>query len=246
MDTDIIAERVNRVVTTFQAARTMSESTGVSAELKGLLNNSDEYFRSVAYEGAAMGLAIRDLSNGVSRSGFPIWSSFLECHAAEHAVQVHIGLGWALAEKMELVSLAHGLSDQDSVIDGYGYYHALFFRRSTIRTQSIPTQIGLDLLPYFDRGVGRSLWYISKGDLDILQKMVSAFADERKPHLWLGIGIAAAYVGGCTDAQMTDLYQTAGPFQLELLKGGNRTLTSRMKAGTALEDAERACSFWAH
>ncbi len=233
---------MERVMQTFQAARTLAEAHGVGAELSNFLVHSDAYFRSVAYEGAAMGLALRDSVN--NDATFSEWSDFAANEGALHTVQVHIGLGWALAEKDALLQLPAGCTDTDAVLDGYGYYFGLLRRRPTVRQQTIPETISPVLLPAFDRGLGRSLWYISKGDLELLLQMMAAFDPARHPNLWRGVGIASTYVGGCSNEHLAALWAAANHHQSQLADGAMRAAKSRVKAQTALEDADMVCRQW--
>lgn len=226
-----IATRVERIVETFKAAREVAERTGLCDALLVYLHTSDAYYRSVAYEGAAMGLVLHDRSQ---------WKDFLQNDGAAHAVQVHIGLGWALAELQQPVPSEADWPDPDSVLDGYGYYHGLFRRRLSIRTQGIPEGLTDAQLPAFDRGLGRSLWYISKGDVELLQQMVRAFPEARQPHLWRGVGIAVAFVGGCEPETLLQLRDAADGHRGPLLEGAKRALRSRSLAGTPTADAEAA------
>lgn len=231
----LIAQRIEQIVTVFKTAREMAEGNGLSDTLRKHLVTADEYYRSVAFEGAAMGLAVRDIS---------LWEEFLKNDGAPHAVQVHIGLGWALAEQQRAVPENPTWPDPDSVLDGYGYYHGLFRRRLSIRTQGIPDGLDDAQLPAFDRGLGRSLWYISKGDVELLQRMVTAFSEERQPNLWRGIGIAVTFVGGCDELLLRQVHAAAGVFHHQLGEGAVRAAKSRSMAGTPLEDAELVCRAW--
>ncbi len=233
---------MERVMQTFQAARTLAEAHGLSAELSDFLVHSDAYFRSVAYEGAAMGLALRDSAN--NDATFSEWSAFAANEGALHTVQVHIGLGWALAEKDAPLKLPAGCTDTDAVLDGYGYYFGLLRRRPTVRQQTIPETISPVLLPAFDRGLGRSLWYISKGDLELLLQMMAAFDPARQPNLWRGVGIASTYVGGCSHEQLAALWTAANHHQTQLADGAKRVAKSRIKAHTSLVEVEKVCQQW--
>jgi hypothetical protein len=230
-----IAQRVEQIVATFKAAREVAEHEGRSATLSEHLAHASEYYRSVAYEGAAMGLALRDGAQ---------WRDFLTHEGAAHAVQVHIGLGLALAEQQRPLPENPTWPDSDSVADGYGYYHGLFRRRLTIRTQGMPDGLSEAELPAFDRGVGRSMWYICKGDVEQLRTMVTAFPGSRHPALWLGVGIAVAFVGGCSDAQLAAIASSAAEHRPLLLEGAQRALRSRTLAGTPTEDAQRTVVAW--
>lgn len=230
-----LVSRIDHIVTIFKTAREVAEDNGLSDMLQKHLATANEYYRSVAFEGAAMGLAVRD---------FSLWENFLRNDGAAHAVQVHIGLGWALAEQQQPVPENPTWPNPDSVLDGYGYYHGLFRRRLSIRTQSTPNGLTKGQLPAFDRGLGRSLWYISKGDVELLQRMVAAFSEERQPYLWRGIGIAVAFVGGCSDSLLRDIASASLTHRPRLLEGANRAMTSRLRAGTETHDAEWVVRMW--
>jgi len=232
---DTIAHRVEQIVATFKAAREVAEREGRSTMLSEHLAIANVYYRSVAFEGAAMGLALRDISQ---------WQDFLSNEGVKHSVQVHIGLGWALAEQQRPVPEKQAWPDPDSVADGYGYYHGLFRRRLTIRTQGIPDTMDMTLLSGFDRGVGRSMWYICKGDVEQLRTMATAFPESRHSALWLGVGIAVAFLGGCSDALLEEVALASSIHRPQLLEGAHRALASRAFAETPTQDAERAVSVW--
>lgn len=224
-----LPDRINTIVNTFKAAREVAEREGLSAMLSEHLAQADDYFRSVAFEGAAMGLALRDVA---------VWREFLADEGANHAVQVHIGLGWALAERQQPIPEDGDWPDRDSVLDGYGYYHGLFRRRLSIRTQGIPDGLTDAQLPAFDRGLGRSIWYISKGDVELLKRMTDAFTESRQPNLWRGIGIAVAFVGGCDEGLLRQIACASSAYRPQLLQGATRALRSRTLAGTQTDEAE--------
>jgi len=227
--------RIDTIVNTFKAAREVAEREGRSTMLSEHLASSNTYFRSVAFEGAAMGLALRDVS---------IWKEFLAHEGESHAVQVHIGLGWALAEQQQSVPVDAEWLDRDSVLDGYGYYHGLFRRRLSIRTQGIPEGLNDAQLPAFDRGMGRSIWYITKGDVEVLKRITDAFAENRQPNLWRGIGIAVAFVGACNDLLLGQVASASSTYGPQLLEGAQRALRSRTQAGTPTADAEYTARLW--
>jgi hypothetical protein len=154
-----IAENVETVVATFQKGRALSEQEHSLDELIAELNKFEPRYLSVAFEGASMDVA---LANSLKT-----WEVYAE-KAKKHTTQVHIGLGWAIAEKqLDLTSTLSQIEPalQVKVLDGYGYWNGLFHRRATIRTQQIPENITLEFQTGFDQGVGRAIWYITKGDV---------------------------------------------------------------------------------
>jgi hypothetical protein len=208
-----IAENIETVVSTFQNGRALSEQELGLDELISELNKFEPRYRSVAFEGASMGIAFAN--------SFETWKVYAE-KTAKHATQVHIGLGWTMAEGQ--LNLASTLSQikpemQVKVLDGFGYWNGLFQRRSTIRTQQIPENITPEFQAGFDQGVGRAIWYATKGDVAKVLNIINHFALDRRPNLWQGIGVASTYVGGCSDELIIELKSAAREFKTNLDKG---------------------------
>ena len=219
-----IAENIETVVSTFQKGRKLSEQELGLDELIAELNKFEPRYQSVAFEGASMGVA---LTNSIDT-----WKVYAE-RTSKHATQVHIGLGWAIAE--EQVNLASTLSEiepelQVKVLDGYGYWHGLFRRRLTIRTQQIPETITAEYQTGFDQGVGRAIWYATKGDVSKVENIINHFSEDRRSNLWQGIGVASTYVGGCSDELISELKSAADKFKLNLKTGRISAEKSMFKA----------------
>lgn len=198
-----IAERIDLIVSTFQKGRELEASASSMDELTSDLNKIEPRYRSVGFEGASMGIAISKKFD---------WAEFLE-RANQHSTQIHIGLGWAIGEKDW--NIAESLKPIDpemrtKVLDGVGYWFGLFRRRLTIRTHGIPEQITPEFQSGFDNGVGRSIWYISKGDPEMANKIINSFPEERRADLWFGIGVASTYVGGCSEDLTSELKALSG------------------------------------
>lgn len=208
-----IEENIETIVATFQKGRELAES-GISIDaLINELNKFEIRYRSVAFEGASMGIALT--------SDFGTWKAYAKA-SEKHATQVHIGLGWAIAEKQLDLTSTLSLVEaemQVKVLDGFGYWNGLFQRRTTIRTQQIPENILPEFQAGFDQGVGRAIWYITKGEVDKVLNIINHFAEERRANLWQGIGVALTYVGGCSDELISELKSAAGEFKANLEKG---------------------------
>ncbi|MEZ4852636.1 MAG: DUF1702 family protein [Bacteroidia bacterium] len=212
-----IAENIETVVATFQKGRALGEQELDLDELIGELNKFEPRYRSVAFEGASMGVA---LANSMET-----WKVYAE-KTAKHATQVHIGLGWAIAEQPPKspeggLELRDTLSQivpemQVKVLDGFGYWNGLFQRRATIRTQQIPENVTAEYQAGFDQGVGRAIWYATKGEVEKVANIINHFAEDRRPNLWQGIGVASTYVAGCSDELIAELKSAAGEFKTNL------------------------------
>jgi hypothetical protein len=208
-----VAENIETIVSTFQKGRSLSQQELGLEELISKLNQFELRYRSVAFEGASMGVALQ--------SPIETWKVYTEA-TEKHDTQVHIGLGWAIAEKE--VDLASTLSEiepglQVKVLDGYGYWHGLFRRRLTIRTQTVPENITPEFQVGYDQGVGRAIWYVSKGEIAKVLNIINHFSEERKANLWQGIGVASTYVGGCSEELIAELKSASGEFKTNLEKG---------------------------
>jgi hypothetical protein len=89
-----------------------------------------------------------------------------------------------------------------------------------------------------DQGIGRALWFVCGADADHLAATIGGFAPSRRPDLWAGAGLAAAYAG----------YQSAsGPASRE-----DRVTTAQIEAslrelaahaGRYLPDAAQGAAF---
>ena len=202
-----IAKNIETVVSTFQKGLSISEQEFGLDELISKLNQFEPRYRSVAFEGASMGVAIQN--------SLGTWNKYAKA-AEKHATQVHIGLGWAIAEGQ--MNLASTLSEiepdfQVKVLDGYGYWHGLFRRRLTIRTQTIPKNITSEYQSGFDQGIGRTIWYITKGEVAKVVNIINHFSEDRRANLWQGIGVASTYVGGCSDELIGELKSASSEFK---------------------------------
>lgn len=219
-----IAENIETVVSTFQKGRKLSEQELGLDELVAELNKFEPRYRSVAFEGASLGVA---LNNSIET-----WKIYAKA-TEKHQTQVHIGLGWAIAEQE--LDLASTLSEIDpgfqiKVLDGFGYWHGLFRRRLTIRTQQIPENISAAFQTGFDQGVGRAIWYTTKGDVSKVVNIINHFSEDRRPNLWQGIGVASTYVGGCSDELIAELKSAAEQFKLNFKMGRVAAENSMFKA----------------
>ena len=219
-----IAENIETIVNTFQKGRKLAEESLPLEELVTQLNKTETRYRSVAFEGASMGVALNN--------SMETWKLYA-IKTEKHGTQVHIGLGWAIAEKQ--LNLASSLSEiepemQVKVLDGFGYWHGLFQRRATIRTQQIPEVITNEFQSGFDRGVGRAIWYICKGDIAKVQNVTNHFDPGRRPDIWKGLGVASTYVGGCSDMYLAGLRSVVGKFHDDFDKGVDAANQSISKA----------------
>jgi hypothetical protein len=238
-----ILKKIDQVFTTFQSAQYIAENT-VYEELDQKLISYDPEFRSVAFEAASMTLLSSDFKkNGSNQT--EQWKNFYSTHQSLHETQLLTGYGWALAVHQKKPS---DFLDQFDplvsmrILDGYGYYYGLLRSRISVQNIQIPDDINKDLLFAFDQGLGRSLWYLSKGDLEKLMTMLEKFPDERKPNLWRGIGIASAYLGGIDAPTYHKLNQLAVNNHKQFVVGVLVAINTRMQSNSFTKYIQTACT----
>ena len=161
-----IGVRVEKIKQIFLAAQSFTQQqTDLNAVIIRLEKTENE-FRSVAYEGASVAIAMQDFSGD---AGLNKWRIFLEGAGAKYATQIYVGLGWAIAQQristLPVIETLHPLM-QFRVLDGYGYYDGVCRQRSSIISKQIPAGFEGRFLSGYDQGIGRSLWYIYKGAIE--------------------------------------------------------------------------------
>lgn len=203
-----------------------------------------ELFRSIAFESASMQLALYDLKRDGRLSH---WFQFLNQYHNHHATQIYIGLGWALAQEQLNPSDFLNLSDVPlayKTADGYGYYEGMFRRRKSILSQQPLNDSHEPELEHFDIGLGRSMWYAAHGNIVEAQTVLSKFPTSRQKNLWRGLGVAIAYVGGCLPDYLLHIYDGAGSYKAELVKGAQAAMDSRSISGLHSPDTLLALELW--
>ena len=239
-----VGDQIQKIKNIFQHAQHTATTEEDVNKLIDHLENADPEFRSIAYEGASMGLALKDLSQGGTLHR---WRSLMEGPGAAHTTQVHVGLGWALAKQgLPVSSFLEELNPllRFRVLDGYGYFDALFKTRQTIQNQRRPEDLQENFFAAYDQGVGRSIWYSSEGECSKISEIIAKFESSRQPDLWRGIGIACSYVGGFEKTTLDELAVAASKYRVQLAVGAALAARSRIHANSLTQDAELACSAW--
>jgi hypothetical protein len=210
---------------------------------KDHLDNVDQEFRAVAYEGIAMGLAVKDFADRSLKR----WRNFVRSSDACYAPHVHVGLGWAAAKQrlsslmfldiLEPLMLAR-------VFDGLGYYEGTFRAQQALTKKIYPDCVQAENFAAFDQGLGRSLWYSAQGNVEKIKDAVKSFEESRQAHLWRGVGVAAVFVGKYSENQLYELLEAASINKIQLGIGAAIVANARISTGTLSEDVEQACRMW--
>lgn len=214
-----VLQHIDQVMQRFLSTQQLIMKLGIE-ETAAILEEDKDLFQSVGFE--AISMAIADSSLQQDNLDWSIWDNSFSIYRERYASQFLTGLGWALAknqadysEKLNTFSPF----EQARVLDGYGYFYGLFRSRTCVRGAIIPESISEKELAFFDMGLGRSLWYLSKGNLEQICKFLAGFNEKRLPSLVLGIGLASTFVGGLTDEELSTLHLWSGDYQSVFEKG---------------------------
>jgi hypothetical protein len=157
---------------------------------------------------------------------------------------VHVGAGWALAR----VRTGQGryFHRMDPLLrwlamDGYGFHEGYFHPRRTIDAGTRPRRVSGYGRRAFDQGLGRSLWFVCGADVERLVRTIAGLAPERHGDLWSGVGLAAAYAGGVSAAELETLRTSAGACLPAVAQGAAFAAKTRLRAGNPAEHTALGC-----
>jgi hypothetical protein len=239
----VIAARMDEVKGVFLHAQLIAAGLDELDEVIKKLAGFNAKYQLIAYEAAAMVLALHDLKedNQLSR-----WRSFLERINEPIVPHAHLGLGWAFARLETSTSILKTIDPamRFRVVDGWGYYNGTFRSRVTIKSRKLPENFSNHALHVYDQGLGRSLWYACQGQIDVLQEIIQTFPASRHPDLWRGIGIACSFVGGCDEGTLETMRSVAAAHQIQLAIGATMAAKARIQTHSTTKDIELACQVW--
>lgn len=229
-----LLETVGRM---FLAGYAFAAQARTPADAEEHLEGIPSQFRGFAYEGAAMGFAVRD--------GLPLGSSrhvsrFLAGRADEHVYMAYVGIGWAMArlprfrwpDAAKLDPLLRWL-----VLDGYGFHQAYFHTRRYVQDQYVDAGFPwpADQQRWYanraiDQGIGRAMWFIAGTDGQLAATMIDKFAEERRPDLYSGAGLAATYAGGGDEGELRAFWDRAGIYRPQVAQACAFAAEARVRA----------------
>ncbi|MEJ3747492.1 DUF1702 family protein [Actinomycetes bacterium KLBMP 9797] len=220
-------------------------------ELARRLDFIEPELRGFGYEGAAMAWVILD----AMRAGRTNRARALLLGPGQpHIFLTYIGIGFALArlprglwKKVvpDLTGSPYHPTMSWLAVDGYGFDLAYFHPRRWVDEQRVPKPYPWQDAPeYFpravDQGIGRALWFMHGADVDSVGAAVARFPGHRQADLWSGVGLAATFAGGATDADLTRLRAGAGDRWTELALGAVFAAKARSYAGFVPAHTEAA------
>jgi hypothetical protein len=239
-DEEEIRERLEGIAATFVGGYHTALEVDPPA-LAERLDREPPAARGWAYEGAAMASTLLDVLTGWRQGRV---RRLLDGAGDAHTYIVHVGAGWVLGRlPLSPRSLLKRLDPVNGwlALDGYGFHEGFFHTRTAIAEQRVPRKVSGYARRAFDQGLGRSLWFVEGTDVERIAAAIAAFAPERQPDLWSGIGLACAYAGGAPFEEIAALRRAAGPASPELAQGAAFAAAARERAGHTPVHTEIAC-----
>jgi hypothetical protein len=220
-------------------------------EVERRLATVDPELRGFACEGVTMAFTILDAMGRGHRT-----QDLLRGAGRPHVLLAYIGMGFAMARLPRRLwpKVIPDLSGDPYyptmswlAVDGYGFDRAYFQTRRWVDEQRVPTPYSWDGNPeYFlravDQGIGRALWFICGARVLDVAAAVERFATQRRPDLWSGVGLAAAFAGGVDAEGLAALLRASGPHSAELATGAVLAVKARSHAGFVPSHAAVAAS----
>lgn len=234
------ALRMEIIMQVFRDAQNISAREKDLQKLAHELDALSDEYRSVAYEAAAMNAALRDFEKG---DELVQWRQFTSAIGQPHLAQVHAGLGWALAQSK--ADSKHVLESLHPIMrfrtaDGCGYCDGLFRQRASMIAKIFPAEFE-PVLQGYDQGIGRMVYYQSKGIPEKISVAIKSFPETRRADLWRGAGIACVYVGGFDEKFAEHFFSASGIYRQQLCIAAAMVAKARKDSGAQTAFSETAC-----
>lgn len=212
----------------------------------------ESQFRGFAYEGAVMGLALRDVMSPLP--GNKNVESFVGGPGAHQLFMAYIGLGFALARLPKFL-WRRALPDQSKlpdspalswmILDGYSFHEAFFNTDKWVHQRHVSPRVPWPgphdhVLRVMDQGIGRAMWFINAGDVDRLTAMIEGFAPGRRSDLWSGAALAATYAGGVGEEELTHFVKNSWEYHPEVAQGAVFAIKQRVLSDLVTPHTELA------
>lgn len=187
-------------------------------------------YMGFAYEGAAMGFALRDL---MGFNNYKRIHQFIK-HQPKHIYMIHVGIGWALA-RVPFVNIVKQTNKFDPllkglIIDGYGFHQAYFKTKSYVFDRKFPTELKGHFINAFYQGMGRALWFVFTGQPHKIATHINTFSQEFRSDLWAGVGLAMGYAGGVSETILKQLKSHGDNYLREIGQGVTFACKARLLA----------------
>lgn len=201
------------------------------------MDQKEKRYRGFSYEGAAMGLAIKDVFRLRQNRMIP---DFLADKGNNHVYMSHVGIGWAYARlpfnvEKELVNYDPLL--RWLIIDGFGFHQAYFKTKLYVHEKKLPNLSAYGRHVFY-QGVGRCLWFVYGTNVAAIWTAILSFPEIYHPDLWSGLGLACVYAGEVEMEELVLLKTKAGNHLPKLLQGAAFAAKARERAGLVTDYTE--------
>jgi len=240
-------DRLESVGRYFLAGYALAAEAGQPLAAEAGLEKLPTAFRGFAYEGAAMGFAVRD---GLPIGGRRHVEQFLAGRADRHIYMAYVGVGWAMARIPRFRWSTLYAPDpllRWLVLDGYGFHQAYFKTRQYVHEQyqeerfpwpaDGPAEYASQVI---DQGIGRASWFVGGTDPDVVAGFFARFPEHRRADLYSGAGLAATYAGGVNRAELERFWDLAGPYRPQVAQGSAFAAAARIRADLVVAHNELA------
>lgn len=205
-DRDETVARFKSIEHVFETTTEVVVQLGNLTDIMLYLDSFDSLFKPIAVEAASFAIALNELKLSGELTQWKEFDANLTNLLKPYS---GIGLGWAFAKsnvdplKDETVKSNDVL--KELVINGAGYYLALYNQRKTLFDFRIWNYCPHELKSSYDQGIGRRLWYREKGNLKLIEIMINKFSESRRKDLWNGVGLACGVVGSVSEYQIKEV-----------------------------------------
>lgn len=236
----VVAERLESIGRHFVGSYNAALRCANLTSLERTLHTAPETDTGFCFEGAAMGLAVRDWMTPRSR----LLLTFVDGVGHAHEYMAWVGRGWAFARlpgsPMRALEKGNSLA-RWLALDGYGFHQGYFGWRKFIARQQVPRNLPAEAARVFDQGLGRSLWFVHGAEPAAVSARIQQFTLSRQGDLWSGVGLAAAYAGGLNAQQMQALRTASAAHFPQLAQGIVFAAEARRRAGNPAPHTDAIC-----
>jgi hypothetical protein len=240
-------QRLETVGRSFLAGYATAAQAAHPLDAEAELEQLPTTYRGFAYEGAAMAFGVRD---GLPIGGRNHVEEFLTGEADRHIYMVYVGVGWAMARVPRMRWRVMHAPDpllRWLALDGYGFHQAYFRTRRYVHEQFQERRFpwpaegpAWHARQVIDQGIGRACWFVGGADPDQVARILGAFPEHRRPDLYSGAGLAAAYAGGATRQELEHFAALADPYRPQLAQGAAFAAAARLRADLVVPHNELA------
>ncbi|WP_417620837.1 DUF1702 family protein [Parasphingorhabdus sp.] len=230
-------ERLEAIGKAFLRGYNLMLSARSFEDIRQALEQETPLLRGFFVEGGAMGSALVD-SLPFRKAMLP---RYIEQYVAQYPILIHAGVGLTMSK---LSWREKGiLAELDPfyrwlAYDGLGY-HNMYFEPDKTLTGPKRKLAGYASRAY-DQGAGRGIWFVSGANVSTAAATIATMAQERRPDLWAGIGLALCYAGPGGPTEFMRAKQLAGDYAADMAMGVAMACTARVKDQSLLPETRAA------